>query len=162
MPRSLRPGCRASLDRGGLAVAVAVAVAVPRNLDPARLALLGLRDRHLEDAVVEGGPDLVGIDTVGQRQRAAELAERALEPEEALFLALVLCLPLARDRQRAVVELDRDVLLLHARQIRLEQVVVVGLDQVHLGNPPLRHGRLLLPERVEEPVELSRERLGTY
>src|SRR4051812_49481023 len=97
---------RASLDRGR--TAVAVAVAVPGDVDPPRLALLGLRDRHLEHAVVEGGLDLVGVDAVRQRQRAAELAERALEPEEALLLALVVRLALPGDGQRAVAPLDRD------------------------------------------------------
>jgi hypothetical protein len=79
-------------------------VAIPGDLDAARLALLGLRDPYLEHAVVEGGADLVGVDAVGQRQRAAEPAERALEPEEALLLALVLVLALSRDGQRAVVD----------------------------------------------------------
>src|SRR4051812_14512031 len=163
MPLSLgRLAGRASLDRGRPAVAACApeGVAVPRDLDPPRLALLGLWDRHLEHAIVEGGLDLVRIDAVGQRQRAAELAERALEPEETLLLALVFGLALAGERERPVVELDRDVLLLHAGQIGLEHVVVVGLDEIHLRNPPLRHSGLL-PKRIEEPVELSRERLRT-
>src|SRR3954447_13103300 len=151
--RSLRLG-RAPLDRGRLAVAVAV----PRNLDPPRLALLGLRDRHLENAVMEPGTDLVRVDPVGEREGAGELAERALEAEEALLLALVLGLPLTADGQRPIVEFDRHIVLLHAGQISLEQVVLVGLDEVHLGNPALRDGRLL-PERIQEPVEFGREGL---
>src|SRR3954453_21144269 len=101
---------RGFLDRRGLADAVAV----PGDLDPARLPLLGLRDANVEHALMERRLDRVRIDALGQGQRAAELAERALESEEALLLALVLSLALAADRQRAVVELDRDVLLLHA------------------------------------------------
>src|SRR4051794_26295822 len=96
--RLLRRGA-APLDRRSLAVAVAV----PRDLDPARLALLRLRDRDVEDAIVELGGDSVGVDAIRQRQRAAELAERALETEEALLLALVLGLALTGDRERAVV-----------------------------------------------------------
>src|SRR3954447_25492280 len=87
---------RGSLDRRR--PPVGVALAVPGNFDPARLALLRLRNPHVEHALVEFGLDLVGVDPVGQRQRAAELAERALEAEETLLLALVLGLALTRDR----------------------------------------------------------------
>src|SRR4051812_21335902 len=95
---------RTSFDRGRLAIAIAVAV--PRDLDPARLALLRLRDPNIEHAIVERRIDLVRIDALRQRQRPAELAERPLETEEPLLLALVVGLALAADRQRPVVELD--------------------------------------------------------
>src|SRR4051794_14888300 len=149
---------RSALDRRGLALAVAV----PRDLDAARLALLGLRHDHLEHSVVERGDDLAGVDALGQRQRAAELAERALEAEEALLLALVLEVALAGDRQRAVGELDGHVLLLHPGKVGLEQVVVLALDQVHGRHPALGDGATRLEERVEEPVEVGRKRFGTY
>src|SRR3954454_9507010 len=114
---------RRALDRRLLGVAVRV----PCALDAPRLALLGLRDPHVENTVMERGVDPVRIDPVGQGQRAAELAERALEAEEALLLALVLRLALTGDRQRAVVELHRDVLLLHAGKVGLKAVMALGL-----------------------------------
>ena len=56
------------------------------DLDAARLALLGLGDPDLEDALFEGRDDLLGVDALGQTQRAAELARRALDADVALAL----------------------------------------------------------------------------
>src|SRR4051812_13207677 len=100
---------RGALD-GDLAVAVAVAVAVracSADLDPARLALLGLGDRHRQDAAVEGRGDRVWVDALGQRQRAAERAERALDAVPAALARFVLGLALPADRQGVVAHLER-------------------------------------------------------
>src|SRR6266540_2943317 len=91
-------GC-ASLHLGGLAVAVPPGA---RDRDPARLALLRLRDANLEDAVAERRRDPVGIHAVRQRERAAEAAERALDAVPTALALLMLGLALARDRERAV------------------------------------------------------------
>src|SRR5579875_1087750 len=48
------------------------------DLDLARLLLLGLRNRDLQDTTVEVGGHLVGVDPVGQGERPGERAERAL------------------------------------------------------------------------------------
>src|SRR5206468_11766164 len=61
----------------------------------ARLALLGLGDTDLEDAAVEARADRLGLHALGQGQRAAERAVRALDAHVALALVLVLRLALA-------------------------------------------------------------------
>src|SRR5215213_520832 len=96
---------RAALDGGGLGAA---------DRDAPRLALVRLGDAHLEHPAVEAGGHGVGVDALGQGERAGERARRALDAVEALALLLVLGLALARDRERGVLELDRDVLLGHA------------------------------------------------
>src|SRR4051812_44899859 len=131
--------------------------------DAPRLALLGLGDAYLEHALVEGGCDPVGVDAVRQRQRAAELAEGALHPVEALLLLLVLGLPLAGDGQDVVLELDRDVLLREAGQVGAQDEVLVGLDEVHGRHPAadaaaVGAGRRGIEERVEQPVHLTLKR----
>src|SRR5205085_11317884 len=89
-----------SLDRSWAAVIAAVLAGA--DLHPPRLALLGLRDAHLEDTLLELGGDAVRVDALGQRQRAAERARRALHAVPAALLALVLGLPLTRDREGVV------------------------------------------------------------
>src|SRR5215218_1574463 len=77
--------------------------------DAARLALLGLGDADLEHAAIEARLDGVGVDALGQGQRPRERAEGTLHAVEAHLARLVLRLALARDGQRAVLELDLDV-----------------------------------------------------
>src|SRR5579884_1626987 len=145
-------GLRA-LDRLGLTA--------QRDLDLARLMLLGLGDPHLEHPVLEAGLDAVGVHALGQRQRARERAERTLDPVIALVALLVLGLALARDRQDVVLELDLYVALGQAGQIGPEYEVILGLDDVHGGNPAARDRlatavarRRRIEERVEQPVHL--------
>src|SRR3954451_17679305 len=133
---SMRCGCsgtRLSVLRrlllGGRALEGLAAVGADR--DPARLALLGLRNLDLEHALVERRVDLVRVHALGQRQRAAEAAERALEPVPALLAGLVLGLALARDGERAVLNLDRHVVIAQPRKVGLEDEVIFGLDQIH-------------------------------
>src|ERR671925_416546 len=125
---------RGALDGGGRAVAA-------RNLDAAWLALLGLGDPHLEDAVVELGLDAVGVDAIRQAQRAREAAERTLDAVEAALGLLALLLALTRDLQRAVLDLDRDVLVAQARKVCLQNEVIVRLDQIHRRDPAARGPR---------------------
>src|SRR3954454_6481413 len=127
-PTARAPRRLASGGRRGLAALDGLLAAVGDG-DPARLALLGLRDADLEHPAVEARRHGVGVDALGQRQRAGEGAERALHPVEALLALLVLGLALTRDGQRAVLELDLDVLR-HAGQVGAEDEVVTGLDEV--------------------------------
>src|SRR3954447_10117530 len=130
------------------------------DLDPARLALLGLRDLHLEHTLVEGGLDGVGVHALRERQRAAEATERALHAIPPALTRLVLRLALAADRKRVVADLDVHVALAQTGQIRLEQEVIVGLDEVHRRHPALRLA--LFEERVEEAMDLVREWLWLH
>src|SRR3982075_3528233 len=110
--RLVRRGC--GLRRGGLLGRAALdgrrAVA-DLDLQLAGLALLGLGDADLEDALVERGGDRVAVDALGHRQGAAERAGGALEAGEALAALLVLGLALARQRQDVVLERQLDVVL---------------------------------------------------
>src|SRR5688572_23781972 len=84
-------GCALLLGGGPLDARVAA----DADLDPLRLALLGLGDADLENAVVELRLHLVGSDALGQRERPREAAERALDPVVALVAVLMLGLALA-------------------------------------------------------------------
>jgi len=70
-------------------------------------------------------------------------------------MRLVLGAALAGDRQRAVLNLDRHVGLRQAGQVRLQQEVVLGLDEVHRRDPA---ATLLTvggaEERVEKPIDV--------
>jgi hypothetical protein len=73
----------------------------------------------------------------------------------------VLGLALARDRERGVLELDRDVLLAHAGQVGPQHEVVAGLEQVHGGHPAAHRaagGRRTVEDRVEQAVHLGLQR----
>jgi hypothetical protein len=74
---------------GRLALDGRLAAAVDRDLDAVRLALDGLRDADLEDAVGEARGDLLGVDAVRQRQRALERARGALDADVAALALLV-------------------------------------------------------------------------
>src|SRR3954471_15870727 len=144
--------------------ALALDGALAGDGDLARLALLGLRDPDLEHAAVEAGAHRLGVDPLRQRQRAREGAERALHAVEALVALLVLGLALAGDGQRAVLELDLDVLLRHAGEVGAQDEVVTGLDEVHGRHPAAQHGAGVaaagggVEDGVEEAVHLALQR----
>jgi hypothetical protein len=79
--------------------------------DAARLALLGLGDADLEHAVLEARADGLGLDALGEGQRAPERAVRALDADVALALVLVLGLALAGDGEDVVLDVDVNVVL---------------------------------------------------
>src|SRR3954464_11403075 len=144
--------------------ALALDGALATDGDLARLALLGLRDPDLEHAAVEPGGHRLGVDPLRQRQRAREAAEGALHAVEALVAVLVLGLALARDGERAVLELDVDVVLAHAGEIGAEDEVVAGLDEVHGRHPPAQDVppgavRRCVEHGVEEAVHLALQRV---
>ena len=131
-----------------------------------RLVLLGLRDPHLEHAAVEAGLDAVGVNALRQRQRPGECPGCALHAVVALVALLVLGLALARDGQDVVLELDVHVALGHAGQVGPQHEVLVGLHDVHGGNPAPDGGlaasvarRRRVEERVEQPVHLVLHRM---
>src|SRR3954447_4273491 len=131
--------------------------------DLARLALLGLRDPDLEHAAVELRGHRLGVDPLRQRERAGERAEGALHAVEALLAVLVLGLALAGDGQRAVLELDVDVVLAHAGEIGAEDEVLGGLDEVHRRHPPAQDVpgavRRCVEHGVEQTVHLALQRV---
>src|SRR5205823_9792586 len=102
--------CRlALLDRGALAP--------HSDLHPAALALLGLGDPDLEHAVLELGANPLGVDALGQGQRAREAPRGPLDPVVALLAVLLLGPARPGNRQDVVLELDLDVLLAEPGQV---------------------------------------------
>src|SRR5687768_2425391 len=82
--------CSLLLLRRALERRLAVALGGAADRDPMRLALLGLRDPDLQHAVLELGRDAVGVDPVGQAQRAREAAERTLDAVPTALTLLML------------------------------------------------------------------------
>src|SRR5581483_4431949 len=81
------------------------------DLNPRRLGLGRLGDPDLEHSVLEARVHLLGIDSLRQRERPREAAERALDAVVALAPVLVLRLSLTGDGQHVVPDLDVDVIL---------------------------------------------------
>jgi len=81
----------------------------------------------------------------------------------ALAALLVLGLALAGDGEDVVLDLDRHVVLGQTRKVRAQDVVVVGLDEVHRRQPAAARALAgaygCVEEGVEEPVDLSLDRV---
>src|SRR5690606_21667710 len=127
-------------------------MSVDLDLDRARLLRLGLRQMDLEDSVAAFGGDLLRIDIVRQREASREAAVERLATMLSLVLGGLLEAPFAAQRQHAVLDADIDVLLLDLRQIGLDRVLVVVLDDVRGGAPLHR----VTHEAAAQPRKLSR------
>src|SRR5205814_3723416 len=93
-----------------------------------------------------------------QADRAREGAEAALEAVVAAVLDRLLALALGRDRQRAVVELDGDLLLGDAGQIEGVDDLAVRLPDVRRRDPALGLPAVALEQAVHEAAHLVLER----
>ena len=96
-----------------------------------------LRQRQAQHAVVVAGLDALGLDA-GDIEAPRVVAVAALAADVALVLLLVLVPALGLDGQVVAVDVDGNVLLLHAGQIGLEQVMValvlnVGLERADVA-----------------------------
>src|SRR5581483_1918159 len=123
----------------------------PLDLDLPPLRPLGLRHAHRKHAVAERRLDLVALDVVGQCDAVVETAGApGLTTQHAATLAL---LDLAADRQLVADELHVDVVALHARQVGLDDVGVVGLLDVDEGRPaqPVGRRETAAERLVEQP-----------
>src|SRR5690242_4681692 len=72
------------------------------DLDLPGLFLFGFGDSDLEHAAVEVGLHRIGVDAVGEGERAGEVAKRALDPVVALLVLFVLGFALAGDGEHVV------------------------------------------------------------
>src|SRR6185503_9598072 len=133
------------------------------DLDLARDRRGFLRQRELEDAVGElrRGAGLVQLDR--ERETARALAEEALGAQPLVaFGGLGIAARLGRERHFVALDLDRDVFLLHARQLGVDGVGLgrfahVDADGQRLGAGLEGHGGT--EEVVQEPVEAAHQGL---
>ena len=121
-----------------------------------QIALQGNPITHL----TAGGTDIHGpveadrvgaaVGDVGQPQAAA------LGEDDARDLLAVLLTPFSGDGQHAVVQLDFDILLLHARHFKAGEVVVFVFMHIH-GQLVTGHARENFAEVVDEAAQLVRK-----
>src|ERR671924_1943460 len=133
-----------------------------RDLDLARLDLLGLRDVQAQDAVLERRLRLVTLNANRELDRPAEAAVSALTVQVLIAVDLLVGLELAANRQRLAGHRDLDVVTLDTRQRRAHDDVVTGLMHVDRGIHRLA-GDVSPAERadprvLEEPVHRLSQR----
>src|SRR5436190_14047602 len=130
------------------------------DLDLLALRALGLRNTDGQDALVEACLDLRGVDLLREPDAVLEAPGAACPPPEGA-LALLL-LDLARDRELVAGDLDVHVLALDPRKLRLEDVGIVLLLDVHQGRPAgsLGDQRRLQTEPAKRLVEHPAHPLG--
>src|SRR5436305_1913602 len=119
-----------------------------RDLNPAALRRLALRqgDGDLEDAVLEVGLRLLGVDPLRQGDGAVEVPVAPLATVEALLALLALLPPLPLEDEGIVADLDVDVLLPRPWQVGADDQLAV----------PLTHLDLRIPEALAGgPAEVS-------
>src|SRR5262245_46909900 len=129
------------------------------HVDGAGFRLLRLREPDLEEPVLELRPDLRRVGVVGQREGPGERAVRPLDPPALLVLLLLHHGALPGEGEDVVHDIDADVLLLHLRQLRLDEVLLLVLDDVDERRPLRHRQRLLLSEvlRARERAEVARQ-----
>src|SRR6266545_1226120 len=124
------------------------------DLDPLRLRLLRLLHVDLEDTVLVVGRDVVLGHALRHAEGARERPVTTLEAVEPIVRLFLGALTLAGDRQRAVVELYRDLVLGDARQVERVDDLGVRLPDVERGNPGLICATVALEEAVHETTHL--------
>src|SRR5712691_6109786 len=113
------------------------------DLDSLSLGRFGLRQHNLENTVLVARPDLRDVDRRRESEGAGEAAVEALDPMVTLVPDVLLAHPLAAEREDAVLDMDVDVLLLHAGQLRLEHEALFLLENVHRRRPSSPGGLLI-------------------
>src|ERR1051325_848358 len=109
------------------------------DLDRPRLCLLTKRELHGEDAVLVLGRDLVRVDGLRQRERAAERTVAPLDVVVLLVLHFGRRFLLAVDRQHEVLDVDLDVVAIHIGQFGFQhELVFAALEDVDRWHPGTR------------------------
>src|SRR6266498_2193005 len=124
--RGIPPLCEQALNRSLLA---------DRDVNVLGLGFLGLRKRDGQNAVLVGGRGFVHGHRSRERNGALEAAEEPLGAIHLGVLVLGFALALARNAQAVVVERNFNVFLLHARQLGLDDELVLLLVHVERGSP---------------------------
>src|SRR3954451_13504385 len=130
------------------------------DLDLLALCALGLRNADGQDALVEAGLDLRSVDLLRESDAILEAPGASCPPAEGA-LALLL-LDLAGDREVVARDLDVHVLALDPGKLRLEDVGIVLLLDVHQRRPAgsLGDQRRLQAEPAKRLVEHPAHPLG--
>src|SRR5436309_10995748 len=126
------------------------------DLDSLGLRRFGLRQHDLENTVLVARPDLRNVHRRRESEGTGEAAVEALDPMVILVLDVLLAHPLAAEREDAVLDVDVDVLLPHAGQLRLEHEALFLLENVHRRRPSSPGGLIaarLAGHVPEEPVD---------
>ena len=87
---------------------------------------------YFQYAVVEAGFNLVLVDRIREPEGTLEAAVAALHHAKILLLLIMLVLLLTSDRQDAVLEGERDILLVDPRKFGLNYDFLIGLPYVHM------------------------------
>src|SRR5262245_39435759 len=90
------------------------------DLDLLRLSFRAFCQLYLENTVLIAGVDVLRIHGVGQREGARKGAVTPLDAMEVLLLLFFLEVALAANGQRAVLQLDVDVLLVDTGDFQLQ------------------------------------------
>ncbi len=137
----------------GVPLPFAAEIAMRRGLRSSGFGMRTSSTPWLNDAAMASGSTPSG--SVSERLKLPNARSMRWKPPSR---SLVLGLPLARDRERAVLDLDVHVALREARKVGLQEEVVLDLDEIHRRNPAPPLVRLS-EEGVEDAVDLTRERL---
>src|SRR6516162_6811435 len=131
------------------------------DFDAPRLRRRALRDGELQHAVDVRRLDGLGIDALGQREAAQELAAGTLDALVAVLGRLLLRAALALYREHALVGGDFDVLALDARQVGRDDEALGFLVNVDVRDPA--DGRAvgdLAQGAIELPLQAAHESPG--
>ena len=120
-----------------------------------------LRQRQAQYAVVVAGLDALGLDA-GDIEAPRVAAVAALAADVALVLLLVLVPALGLDGQVVAVDVDGDVLLLHAGQIGLEQVMVALVLNVGLERADVAEEVAVAEERALQRLHVTERVIGGH
>jgi hypothetical protein len=123
------------------------------DLDLLRLGLFRLRERDVQHAVAERRRHLAGVHARGQLQRPRELARDPFPVIEVGVLLLDLVTAFTFDGEIRVMDRDGDVVLRHARQVHLDEEIVLLFDHVHgRGKCDIPTGATAAQRRVKDAV----------
>src|SRR5439155_18028427 len=100
------------------------------HVDLFRLGFLSLGQRDGQNAIFILRRNFVGSDRCRQRDAPLEAANKPFGSINLGVLKLVFAFPFAGNTQRAVMQRDLNLVLLHARQFRFDDDVVFVLENV--------------------------------
>src|SRR5258708_4114451 len=98
------------------------------------LCFCSLRQGHRQDAFLQAGLHLVGVDAIGESEATPERSKLALAQIVALLLLFSFRLAFALDPKRAVQDLDLNALVIKARHVRRHLVGVILLGDIDCGS----------------------------